>query len=47
MVYLTGGGIVAGIGGLVFWGLNSLERTGRRNRQPHHGLDSDQTPIEL
>jgi hypothetical protein len=46
MVYLTGG-IVAGIGGLVFWGLNSLERSGRRNRQPRHGLDSDQTPIEL
>ncbi|HZY84683.1 MAG TPA: hypothetical protein VFE78_07615 [Gemmataceae bacterium] len=46
-MYLTGGGIVAGIGGLVFWGLNSLERSGRRNRQPRHGLDGDQTPIEL
>jgi hypothetical protein len=36
MVYLTGGGIVAGIGGLVFWGLNSLERSGRRSQRPRH-----------
>jgi hypothetical protein len=37
LVYIYGGGIVAGIGGLVFWGLNNLERSGRRNQRPHHG----------
>ena len=40
LVYITGGGIVAGIGGLVFWGLNNLERSGRRNQpQRRSSLD--------
>ena len=34
LVYVTAGGIVVGIGGLVFWGLNNLERSGRRNQRP-------------
>ena len=39
LVYIYGGGIVAGIGGLVFWGLNNLERSGRRDQRPRHGAD--------
>ena len=41
LVYIAAGGIVAGIGGLVFWGLNSLERSGRRN-QPQRRTSLDE-----
>ena len=42
LVYIAGGGIVAGIGGLVFWGLNNLERSGRRNQpQRRPSLDDE------